>query len=335
MASTIAPLAMNKAALAPYKKFPKLYGERKFAKDYPTKAFPLLDLPAEVRNQIYRDVLVLDQATELDPKSTKGKRHDLVVQARHNKRYRYDVQPRLRVLRVNKQVHREASSIYYGENEFRFTNVSGWYILSSFLLTIGPDNVHLLRSITIHVPWPGDTRDGVTFPESRNQMMYMQTRLSKMGLRFRRRWHEFNEIASMRRCKKLLETSGKLTSLKLVLPDSYELESTNWSHPIAKSGRIREIQEFLDSSKFPAGLQVTLVRLHGGFAGQRGTTQADLDSQRQSCLETHVEAWRLAREVYGWELETLVYNQSGKYPVALKEGDQILRFDTGSVADEH
>ncbi|KAI9837913.1 MAG: hypothetical protein M1838_004712 [Thelocarpon superellum] len=66
------------------------------------QAFRFLDLPAELRNRIYRMHLVCDPVVlDLDPQNPRT------------------IGPRLRLLRTCRQVHREASRVFYGDNTFR------------------------------------------------------------------------------------------------------------------------------------------------------------------------------------------------------------------------
>jgi hypothetical protein len=46
----------------------------------------------------------------------------------HLERYKTQLQPSLRLLRVSKQIHAKAAAVYYGQ-EFRFSNCQGWYLL--------------------------------------------------------------------------------------------------------------------------------------------------------------------------------------------------------------
>lgn len=65
------------------------------------------------------------------------------------------------VLTVSKAMHAQAASVFYGSNTFRFPwPTSAWMQLESFLATIGPVNVGMLRNITIHCPlWHRGTKE--------------------------------------------------------------------------------------------------------------------------------------------------------------------------------
>ncbi|CZT19275.1 uncharacterized protein RCC_05121 [Ramularia collo-cygni] len=57
------------------------------------------------------------------------------------------------LLTVSRDVHIQASTVFYGKNRFRFpTPSSAWLQLESFLATIGPTNAGNIRNITIHCP---------------------------------------------------------------------------------------------------------------------------------------------------------------------------------------
>jgi hypothetical protein len=55
-------------------------------------------------------------------------------------------------LRVCKTINREASPIFYGENEFRFTSKLGSLFLDRFLSTIGAENIRALKHVSLYVP---------------------------------------------------------------------------------------------------------------------------------------------------------------------------------------
>lgn len=61
-------------ALRPYLKYPKLFGERKYARNYSHTTTPFTktftDLPGEIRNRIYRFFLVITPEIDLCPKTT-------------------------------------------------------------------------------------------------------------------------------------------------------------------------------------------------------------------------------------------------------------------------
>ena len=170
--------------LWPWQKYSKLLGERKFARKFvsvllrtlptciltisqPKKPFLLMTLPAELRLQIYEYALVSRRAIDLWPlneywlQSVKFGRDyidvnymrdsDQVYQL-HHARLRREIAPNL--MRVSKLVHQETSAIFYGKNQFRFTQCNGWFILTRFLMTIGVSNRNNVRHLTVDLPGP-------------------------------------------------------------------------------------------------------------------------------------------------------------------------------------
>lgn len=94
-----------------------------------------------------------------------------------------------------------------------------------------------------------------------------------------------------------------------------------------------EIQDILDPTKFPKGLAVTLVRLHGGFSS-RGQDQQTMDMARLECVRTHVDAWDWAEIERGWTVETVVHDRDGRYPVPLRAGNHIAELRRPPVPPE-
>jgi len=100
-----------------------------------------LDLPREIRDMVYSQALIFQEMIGLSPYSEQ----DVEIPQTSSwkprleavKAYRQNVKPALKILRVSRQLNEEASPVFYRQNEFRFTNVWGWYILYCFLRTIG------------------------------------------------------------------------------------------------------------------------------------------------------------------------------------------------------
>ncbi|KAI9725189.1 MAG: hypothetical protein M1828_003370 [Chrysothrix sp. TS-e1954] len=140
--------------LKPWKKYRKLVGERKFAKNFSEQPFRFLDLPSDVREMIYKQVLLLERAVEIWPmpsvRPDTFDRKPGAVDAMEHKHLRKTLSPKL--LRVCRQVYQEGGDVFYGENEFRFTWHQAWWAFHGFLDTIGIVNQSRLKHITIAAP---------------------------------------------------------------------------------------------------------------------------------------------------------------------------------------
>ena len=103
---------------------------------------PFLALPGEIRNRIYRFVLVAERP--------------FTVQLQWSKPLE------TALLRVNKQVFEEASSIFYAENAFRFSEALfvGAPILQQLqtLYRISRPRLKMLRNIILDVPVRSSSR---------------------------------------------------------------------------------------------------------------------------------------------------------------------------------
>ncbi|KAF2433744.1 hypothetical protein EJ08DRAFT_694226 [Tothia fuscella] len=133
-----------------YEPFPMLWEERRDCRRVPRKPFNFLGLPAEVRNQVYELVLPVDEIVALEVIEVENSRGCTPQSWRD---YAQEVVPRLKLLRVSKQVKDETSSYFYGSNEFRFLGPNSWMMLVAITTTIGQANVELLNNITIELPF--------------------------------------------------------------------------------------------------------------------------------------------------------------------------------------
>jgi len=135
-------------ALQIYRPYRVLNADRRYAKcDYKERqTLSFLDLPGEIRNQIY-DLSLVFGSIEVETRSI-SRLHTWYCAGKasfvepgllppHYTHWRDCVKPSLGLMRVNKQINAEASSVFYGHNEFRFTAPDGRDTLEAFCKTIG------------------------------------------------------------------------------------------------------------------------------------------------------------------------------------------------------
>lgn len=109
---------------------------------------------------IYKLVLPINQSIELWPRLSGEHSTDNTRAFRSRiKEYKRTIIPTLKLLRVNKQINKAAAELFYGENEFRFTNIRGFIVLQCFFQTIGTANAARVRRVTVHAPFDGLYRD--------------------------------------------------------------------------------------------------------------------------------------------------------------------------------
>jgi hypothetical protein len=115
----------------------------------------LLELSAELRNQIYELVL-------LDPEHIRLKSNPRETKMTRLKSKRHEQQAlRLSLLRVNKVINSEANAIFYSRNEFDVTHLQP-SVVSSILDSMG-SNASLIRSIRLSFERIKVSR-GATYP---------------------------------------------------------------------------------------------------------------------------------------------------------------------------
>lgn len=107
-----------------------------------------MDLPGVIRNKIYNFALPTDGVIEL---WLDGYMDALDLPTREDKLYQYRtvITKQLKLLRVSKQVNTEATRLFYGTNQWRFSGMHGIQVLASFLLTIGPTSASYLRKVRV------------------------------------------------------------------------------------------------------------------------------------------------------------------------------------------
>ncbi|KAI9878828.1 MAG: hypothetical protein M1830_010397 [Pleopsidium flavum] len=129
-----------------------------------------LRLSAEIRNIIYGFALVREDPIDLWPASenvdiTAGPRASRSTGANAGPRYYSgDTMPvaaailamrqglGVNLLRSCKTINNEATAVFYGGNDFRFTMEDGWLPLQNFLTTIGKQNRGHIKSLSVFVP---------------------------------------------------------------------------------------------------------------------------------------------------------------------------------------
>ncbi|KAK6442711.1 hypothetical protein LTR95_001070 [Oleoguttula sp. CCFEE 5521] len=136
----LGPGEQHGACLCDYTYFPKLLKEREMADQTTKPMFPLMKLPAELRDEVYRQMLCVPEGVELCPvpyirARTRNQASDpyaaryfegTVKAAAYQKSLRSKtIGQSAGIMRVNKHVHAAASRICYSKNEFRFTNSAG------------------------------------------------------------------------------------------------------------------------------------------------------------------------------------------------------------------
>ena len=129
---------------------------------------PLLALPPELRNKIYHYALVRTEPIDLWPhkwidqevsKTSNDDESPYNLKVRHQKDLEFVRKEMCTgLLGTCSQVYREASLLFWGGNQWKFSGRSGWQGLLRFLLTIGPEARARIRTLEVHAPiymrWP-------------------------------------------------------------------------------------------------------------------------------------------------------------------------------------
>jgi hypothetical protein len=144
------------------------------------------------------------------------------------RQYNRRIHPILGFLRTCKQIHQEASSVFYGENTFRFTTEEGWTTLGFFLTTIRPRNASFVRKTSVTIPWIAEYDS----PLSKNY----RDKLGNKGfkdIKFlespTKKWYNWfhSRSTAIYRVLSYLEVMGALTQTELVLSDHQIVQFTS------------------------------------------------------------------------------------------------------------
>lgn len=192
-----------------------------------------MDLPQEVRNQISGYVLPGDETIDLWPKSA-SYLDARTVKRRSVDSYKQKISPRLKLLRVCKQLNAECAPLFYGRNGFRFTNLNAWIVLCAFMHTIGPANRAELRRLTVHVPFGGychetGSIDKLAETKSSREKLYGELCAMRLSIPVTKRGGLDNATACKDACL-VLAKADRLQSLRLVLPPDFRvLDEQTWT----------------------------------------------------------------------------------------------------------
>ncbi|KAK5723579.1 hypothetical protein LTR15_005278 [Elasticomyces elasticus] len=138
----------------------------------------------------------------------------------HMKKYKHEIVPGLKILRL--------PPIFYGQNEFRFSNIYGFDIFAHFARTIGKRNLALVRKITECYPKPpsrmGIRSDGTT-GRSMTGLWNFEMVMRKMGLKV----NTHRNGNGMRECTRertmaLVELVGGIKEYRIVIAEEHSVD---------------------------------------------------------------------------------------------------------------
>ncbi|KAF9630768.1 hypothetical protein BFW01_g1330 [Lasiodiplodia theobromae] len=154
--------------LKPYEKFRKLYGERKYAREFPKQKQTLSftdDLPTEIRLMVYKHLGLQAPGGFFElwgpgtwPCQAEFRDNifnptlDAAMPIRNTFRKYAAFRKVVSLMRLCKKVHGEVAELFYGEQNFRFSNSNGFVMLGAWMHTIGALHFQCLRHVTVQIP---------------------------------------------------------------------------------------------------------------------------------------------------------------------------------------
>ncbi|MCJ1301750.1 hypothetical protein MMC08_004551 [Hypocenomyce scalaris] len=273
--------------------------------------FHFLRLPAEIRNKIYRLALVQPQPIELWPTNEVAFAEDFdiipeedatpehsaeLVKAAFNHVRSNSV---VAILRVSKMIYKEATPIFYGENEFRFSMDLGWMAMFHFLFTIGERNRRMVSRLAVFAPIMGVVfwdRFISPYP-TRNVLEYTRFNIPEEHLTL-----DYSNMVS--RCCAFLVEAKSLQQLFLVLPPGLMLGDN-----ALEKGLYNGFKNFVDRDVLVAGFEVGIILV---FAQEtyRENRKAASYAEANLLWGTRVKSaneWRYEQAVITYENEGFMH----------------------------
>ncbi|KAI9691230.1 MAG: hypothetical protein M1822_008850 [Bathelium mastoideum] len=284
----------------------------------------LTKLPPELRRMIFKELLVFHQPFDLAPLSVKPNSNGY-LRVKSQKRLRGIWRECVQPLRVDKMIWFEATDIFFGRNEFRFSSVIGWRDMASFF-ALFKSYLSSIRNLAVHISCEGldlsSTSDLGTSEHTIN--MYMQD--SPQGLPdpnlFRPPYGEDPEM---------LTSLINLRNLKLILPPDYRVCANAIPPSVIFEIFKKKYPDFKPTGDSCSKAMEILASLRSKNR-HLNITLVDLQKQRRwddvSQLVAHLPPGlcdddplnhyplHVAAVKYGWELSKQYYNDRGEYPVA-------------------
>ncbi|KAK4630468.1 uncharacterized protein CLAFUR5_08098 [Fulvia fulva] len=207
------------------------------------------------------------------------------------------------LLRVSREVHRRAVTVFYCENTFAFPwPTAAWMQLESFLATVGPTNVRRIRSISIHVPlWHRGIHDDYV----EGAILDLTTPASRLGVV--QPSDRDRLLSAVRSCVHALTKGGRLESLSLEL--EHGINTDRWTGTYSNN---RQLISAADAEEHVMRKQegIELLRKACRVLPQRPTLALYHPSATNKIAQYHISEFRsrLASVVqeankYGWQVD--------------------------------
>ncbi|KAF2014008.1 hypothetical protein BU24DRAFT_250716 [Aaosphaeria arxii CBS 175.79] len=152
------------ATVFAYEHFPALLEERRRSRPFPPMKISFSELCTEIRVQIYRYHFRFSDPIEFWPETgvcDGDHRFDRYREAKLTRekfsKLTSSGDLNLKFLRVNRLINAEASQVFFGENEFRFSAINGQMAANIWMRRIYQRHYRWLKSITIAVPFYSDS----------------------------------------------------------------------------------------------------------------------------------------------------------------------------------
>ncbi|KAJ4364122.1 hypothetical protein N0V83_009577 [Neocucurbitaria cava] len=309
------PFVVNsKEALKTYRHTPAIYGEMKYARKFvstffsyhfyidvfsltlsqPKQTLSFFDLPAELRVKVYHYAFRFEEPIDFLPQ-TDSQNHDYWVRKDCHAYFRRLLNQRrlnLSFLRTCRAVQSEGSEVFYGENEFRFSNVNGHMVANLFIHKIYKQHFMFITQLTIPMPFPTRNREHPNSIRTRDNFRASLPTQSWLDNGTR-----INYVPTFEHLVWNLNRIEKFKKLVLVLHWDTSFEVAHYlkdagGYGVSESDDNRAIwRAFTNLIEAKPELQVDIVRIH-----QKPETEVGVFDTEAEALQAYLQSYSMSLE---------------------------------------
>lgn len=276
-----------------------------------------MDLPVELRVQVYRDHFILPEPMELWAE-TGDLKADHRVRSSTGAYYRRLINSRrlnLSFLRTCKQIHEEAAQVFYGQNEFRFSGKNGVMIACGFIHKISVPHWKWIQHLTIAMPLCSEDESIFAVDGNPSTKKRVNEVCDNAPFPFPKalRW-DYSHPEAFRLLFVRIEKMESLKTLSLVLPETFRLAYSYFRYcPL-----MEPLDKMITARPYLNVQIIWMVRRDEELIGREGADGA-LDSIIRGLPDRQPQILGTLKKLGVWHHRVAYYNRWGRW--ALEDWD--------------